>query len=116
MTNTLEGIKARLEKLEKQAREKKAKIEAETKDKSLKLKNQLKRVEQREKAQNRKRDTRRKILAGSLVLERVEKDEAFAAKFRDDLDEFLTRDIDRVLFELPVRKKSGQQETAATEA
>ncbi len=100
MTKTLESIKAKLEKLDQQACEKKAKIEAETKDKSLKLKNHLKRLEQREKAKNRKRDTRRKILAGSLVLEHMEKDEAFAAKFRGDLDQFLKRDIDRALFEL----------------
>ncbi len=114
MAKTLESIKAKLEKLDQQARDKKAKIEAETKDKSLKLKNQLKRMEQREKAKTRKRDTRRKILAGSLVLERMQKDEAFSAKFSNDLDEFLTRDIDRALFELPARQRSKQQQTAAT--
>lgn len=108
MTNTLEAIKAKLEKLDQQAREKKAKIEDETKDKSLKLKNQLKRMEQREKVKARKQDTRRKILAGSMVLERMGKDEAFAAKFRDDLDGFLTRDIDRALFDLPAKQQSAQ--------
>ena len=114
MTNTLETVKAKLEKLDLQARKKKAKLEAETKDKSQKLKNQLKRLEQREKAKDRKRDTRRKILAGSWVLERVAKDDAFAAKFRNDLDQYLTRDIDRALFDLPARQPSAQQKTAAT--
>ena len=48
MTNPLQVAKEKLEKLDKQAREKKAKFEAETKDKSEKLKNQIKRLEQRE--------------------------------------------------------------------
>lgn len=103
MTNPLEVAKAKLEKLDKKAREKKAKLEAETKDKSEKLKNQIKRLEQQEKAKERKRDTRRKILAGSLVLERMGKDPAFAEKLKSDLDKFLTRDIDRELFGLPER-------------
>ena len=114
MTNTLETVKAKLEKLDLQARKKKAKLEAETKDKSQKLKNQLKRLEQREKAKGRKRDTRRKILAGSWVLDRVAKDDAFAAKFRND--QYLTRDIDRALFDLPARQQSARRQAVATEA
>ena len=46
----------------------------------------------------------------------MEKDPAFAARFKNDLDQFLTRDIDRVLFDLPARQKSAQQQTPATEA
>ncbi len=100
MAKTIDDIKAKLERLDREAREKKAKIEAEAKSRSEKLKNQLKRAEQHEKAKSRKDETRRKILAGSLVLDRMEKDEAFATKFRGDLDRFLTRDIDRALFDL----------------
>ncbi len=105
MTKPLEAAKAKLEKLKEQKREKLAKLEAEAKAKSEKLKNQIKRLEQRDKAKERKVDTRRKILAGSMVLERMQKDPAFAEKFKNDLDRFLTRDIDRVLFGLPTKQK-----------
>ena len=46
-------------------------------------------------------DTRRKILAGALVLEMMEKDEATKQRFLERLDKFLTRQDDRNLFGLP---------------
>jgi septal ring factor EnvC (AmiA/AmiB activator) len=46
-------------------------------------------------------DTRRKILAGAIVLARLECDALVNAKFRQWLDESLTRDDDRALFQLP---------------
>ena len=104
MTNKLEDIKKKLEKLDKEARDKKAKIEAEAKGKSEKLKNQLKRLEQAETAKERKRDSRRKIVAGSAFLAHMEKDPAFADQARGILQKYLTRDIDRELFDLPKAK------------
>ena len=58
----------------------------------------------RMRKQNRARDTRRKILLGALVLDRMESghDPAFAKRLaewlRRELPGFLTRDIDRDLF------------------
>jgi hypothetical protein len=53
-----------------------------------------------ETRQTRQADTRRKFLAGAIVLARVERDEPLKAKFRQWLDESLTREEDRALFEL----------------
>ena len=49
----------------------------------------------------RKDDTRRKILAGAIVLAKVESGELDAKRFREWLDRALTRTEDRALFELP---------------
>ena len=49
-------------------------------------------------------DTRRKILAGALVLDMMERDEQTRAKFLDRLDKYLTRADDRALFDLPAAK------------
>lgn len=53
--------------------------------------------------EERARDTRRKVLLGALVLDRLERshDEEFAKRLRDwlarELPGFLTRDVDRTL-------------------
>jgi large subunit ribosomal protein L7/L12 len=66
-----------------------------------KLKAQIQKAEALEKNKNRKQDTRRKILIGSYFL-----DHAMQTGTFDDLKkkmaEFLTRDADRALFDLPV--------------
>jgi hypothetical protein len=49
----------------------------------------------------RKDDTRRKILAGAIVLAKVEQGVIDAATFTGWLDSALTRADDRALFELP---------------
>ena len=73
--------------------------------------NQLKvrqaRTEARQRAllsrQARKDDTRRKILAGTVVLAKVAAGELDEKRFRQWLDEALTRQDDRGLFDLPTR-------------
>ena len=56
----------------------------------------------------RSNDTRRKILAGALVLDMMEKDEAARQRFLDRLDKYLKRADDRKLFGLPdLALKSG---------
>lgn len=78
----------RLEKLE----QRKAKISAE-----------IAKVRAREIAQDRRADTRKKVLAGALLLGMVERGEWPHEKFDSALDRFLTRDQDRVLFNLPAQ-------------
>ncbi len=56
-------------------------------------------------------DTRRKILAGSLVLDMMERDEATRQRFMDRLDKHLKRADDRALFGLPETAKAGQPKT-----
>jgi chromosome segregation ATPase len=52
----------------------------------------------------RKDDTRRKILAGAIVLARVEQGQIPQAEFRAWLDAALTRADDRALFDLPAKE------------
>lgn len=53
------------------------------------------------KAQQRKLDTRKKIIAGALALEHMQFDGRYGQVFRALIDEYVTRDQDRALFELP---------------
>lgn len=49
----------------------------------------------------RANDTRRKILLGAFFLDRMEKNPEYAAKVTTNLGDFLKRDDDRALFNLP---------------
>ena len=70
------------------------------------LKTRQARLDARKKALVSKRarqdDTRRKILAGAIVLTRVEQGKLPEAEFRSWLDAALTRPGDRELFDLPL--------------
>ena len=74
------------------------------------LKARQQRVEARrrfiEAKRTRKVDTRRKVLVGAVVLARAEQGHLPEAELRAWLDEALTRDDDRALFELPARSAS----------
>ena len=63
----------------------------------------IQRVKARERQAVRKRDTRRKILAGAMVLDRVARGVLTEQLFLRDMDEFLDRPHERALFELPPR-------------
>ncbi len=54
--------------------------------------------------QKRKEDTRRKILLGALMMNMMKSGELNEKKIIKKLDGFLTRDIDRKLFDLPAKK------------
>ena len=56
----------------------------------------------------RSNDTRRKILAGALVLDMMERDEASRQRFLDRLDKYLKRADDRVLFGLSFSSAKDQ--------
>ncbi|MGP1681985.1 MAG: mobilization protein [Giesbergeria sp.] len=53
-------------------------------------------------------DTRRKILAGALVLEMMGRDEATKTKFLERLDKYLKRADERKLFDLPPVASTSQ--------
>jgi len=67
----------------------------------------------KEAIQARKDDTRRKILAGSYILERYEKARAYE-KLVAELDLFLFRKHDRALFGLPPRETEATVEIKET--
>ena len=80
-----------------------ASIEAQLK-KLAQLKARKQRIEQREKSKlqgvARKQDTRRKVLAGAMLLELMAKDPEFQKQMLGKLSTFLTRPDDRRLFGL----------------
>ena len=79
-------------------------------DELLKKREQLNARIQKERnkqyQQKRKEDTRRKILLGALMIKMMTKGELDEKKIIKKLDGFLTRDIDRLLFDLPTKKSS----------
>lgn len=51
--------------------------------------------------ENRKLDTRRKVLLGAFMLAKMQKSDEFRERATVDLDGYLFRDADRALFDLP---------------
>ena len=84
--NLEKKIEAQLEKL-KQLKARKQAIEAREKSK--------------QKEQERKDDTRRKILLGSYLIKKMNANEANKEKILDELNDYLTENRDRLLFDLP---------------
>ena len=79
-------IEAQLEKL-KQLKARKQAIESREKSK--------------QKEQERKDDTRRKILLGSYLIKKMQESEANKEKILAEINEYLVEDRDRKLFDLP---------------
>ena len=69
---------------------------------------EIQRVRGRESQEERKRETRRKILAGAMVLDRVARKDLSEKLFKADMDRFLDRDQDRMLFGLPPKASHGE--------
>lgn len=61
----------------------------------------LQKYEAQQRTLGRKRDTRKKIIAGALALEHMQFDGRYGQAFRALIDEYVTRDDDRALFDLP---------------
>ncbi len=73
----------------------------ELKEKRAALDARIRSVEAKTRAQNRKMDTRRKVLAGAAVLHHAERDAQFKTDLVGVLSGFLTRKEERALFDLP---------------
>ena len=84
--NIEKKIEAQLEKL-KQLKARKQAIEAREKSK--------------QKEQERKDNTRRKILLGSYLIKKMNANEANKEKILAELNDYLTENRDRQLFDLP---------------
>lgn len=61
----------------------------------------IRQEQNKQRAGERKSDTRRKILAGAVVLEWAKRDNEFSSRLMAELKRFLGRDADRALFGLP---------------
>ncbi len=64
---------------------------------------QIQKERNKQSQQQRKEDTRRKILLGALMMEMMKKGELDEKKIMKRLSGFLTKDIDRKLFDLSVK-------------
>lgn len=69
----------------------------------------LSQLEIREKAKERKRDTRRKVIAGAYALEHCEFDPAFKATLFGLLDQYVEREADRALFGLAPKASASPE-------
>jgi hypothetical protein len=58
------------------------------------------RIKEKEKNKNHKEETRRKILLGSYLMQKMKNDELFNNSILGDLDLYLTKQNDRDLFDL----------------
>ncbi len=74
-------------------------------EKEKQLKAKIQAAKSREREKERKLDTRRKILIGAMVLEGMKNSEEYETKIRQNLDKYLTKNKDRVLFGLPEIKE-----------
>jgi hypothetical protein len=72
---------------------------------------QIQALKAREQAEERKRDTRRKILIGAAVLERVKSGKWPEERLLAMMDEFLTKELDRQLFALPSKPAADKPAT-----
>lgn len=61
---------------------------------------QIQQIKARHSQRQRKADTRRKILVGSYYLERAERENRME-ELKRAMDRYLTRNLDRALFDLP---------------
>jgi hypothetical protein len=81
--------------------------------KLLKLRQQ--RVDARKRAiealRERKAETRRKFVLGSVILAKVQEGVMDPVQLREWLDQMLTRQDDRALFDLPSREASVSEST-----
>ena len=77
-------------------------------EKIKQLQKKKKQIQARDTAKQRKEDTRKKILIGSTIMSAVKNNKMQWNTIKEILDESLTRDNDRALFDLP--KKSPEQQ------
>jgi len=67
---------------------------------------EMQRIKARHRQQQRKDDTRRKILIGGLILAKIDRGEMRQDQIKAELDSYLERDRDRALFDIPPRQKT----------
>ena len=102
----LAELQERKQELEESLTKREAELKELRRKKKLILERQIRRAQVRVNAKERKRETRKKILAGACLLDRAANDPSTARLLTEILDAFLVRDRDRALFDLPPRPDS----------
>jgi len=105
-------LRAKQDDLEEKARESKKRIQALKRKKKAVLTRQVRQAQARLNAHERRRRTRRLILMGTLLEHQVSQSEEARSELLRDLDDFLKRDRDRELFELPPLAEPGPDASA----
>ncbi len=77
------------------------------KKKREQLNAQIQKVEASTRTKERKQETRRKILVGAYFLNKAEEENSME-DLTQQIDDYLTRNIDRVLFGLPALDKENK--------
>ena len=78
------------------------------KEQRARINAEIQRVRGRESLEERKRETRRLILMGAMLRDRIARKELPEKLFKADMDRFLDRDQDRALFGLPPKAPHGE--------
>ena len=99
----LNQLLARQQTLQQELKAKKIELQHAQRRQRANLKKQIRRAQSRVTTAERKRRTRRLILLGSYLEHLTQNDPVSMTRFRKGLDEFLERDRDRELFDLPPR-------------
>ena len=76
----------------------------------------VKRDQAKRKAKERRDDTRRKILAGAMLMNKVATGKTAKSEFRLDMAAYLEHDRDRILFDLDVGNPPPKTQQAPTPA
>ena len=99
LQDELDRLKQRESELKQQLGQQRRQLKAIQERKVSALRNQMRRVQSRLNTQERKRDTRWKILIGGTVLARAAQDPNAANRLDRMMDEALSEDRDRQLLE-----------------
>ena len=102
----LDALREQRDRAKRSAAEKRDRLRQAERRQVGAIDKRIRRAEARLRGEARRRDTRRKILAGSWVLSEAERSPAARDKLLRGLDGFLGKDRDRELFELPLKEQS----------
>ncbi len=69
---------------------------------------QIQQIKARERTEERKRDTRKKILIGGIILKLVKRGDWTQTQLQELLDRELTGDSERILFDLSLSPKGSE--------
>ena len=100
----LEELQERKQELEQSLSQREADLKKLRRKKKFILEQQIRRAQIRVNAKERKLRTRRLILLGSYLDDIIQNDPVSMKRVSKGLDEFLERDRDRALFDLPPKE------------
>lgn len=83
---------------------------AKLEEQRVRINAEIQRVRQREKQQDRKNETKRKVLIGAWVMSRVQSGKWPEQKLIKAMDSYLGRDHDRALFGLQPKQPQPHQQ------